>query len=123
MTVLDDRNDVNAGVGQVWTTACAYDFLIPGRGVAVLLPDGAQVALFRLDDGTLHAVGNIDPFSGAAVISRGLTGDRGGRATVQSPIKKQAFAFDDGSCLDDSAVSIPVYRTRVTAEGMVQVAG
>ena len=72
--------------------------------MGVLLPDGAQVALFRLDDGSLHAVGNIDPFSGAAVMSRGIVGDRGGRATVQSPIKKQAFALDDGSCLDDPAV-------------------
>jgi nitrite reductase (NADH) small subunit len=90
--------------------------------VAVLLPDGSQVALFRLDDGTLHAVGNIDPFSGAAVMSRGIVGDRGGRATVQSPIKKQAFAFDDGSCLDDAEMSVPVYRTRVTPGGFVQIA-
>jgi nitrite reductase (NADH) small subunit len=86
----------------------------------VLLPGGAQVALFRLDDGSLHAVGNIDPFSGAAVMSRGLTGDRAGRATVQSPIKKQAFAFDDGTCLDDPAVALPVYRTRLT-DGYVQI--
>ena len=61
----------------------------------------AQVALFRLDDGSLHAVGNIDPFSGAAVMSRGIVGDRGGRACVQSPIKKQAFALRRRPCLDD----------------------
>jgi nitrite reductase (NADH) small subunit len=113
MTLL---NDV-----QVWTTACAYDFLIPNRGVGVLLPDGAQAALFRLDDGSVHAVGNIDPFSGAAVMSRGIVGDRGGRASVQTPIKKQAFALDDGSCLDDPEVSLPVYATRVTADGQVEV--
>jgi nitrite reductase (NADH) small subunit len=113
MTLL---NDV-----QVWTTACAYDFLIPNRGVGVLLPDGAQAALFRLDDGSLHAVGNIDPFSGAAVMSRGIVGDRGGRATVQTPIKKQAFALDDGSCLDDPEVSLRVYATRITADGIVEV--
>jgi nitrite reductase (NADH) small subunit len=106
---------------QVWTAACQYDFLIPNRGVGVLLPDGAQAALFRLDDGSLHAVGNIDPFSGAAVMSRGIVGDRGGRATVQTPIKKQAFALDDGSCLDDPEVSLPVYATRLTADGYVEV--
>jgi nitrite reductase (NADH) small subunit len=106
---------------QVWTAACQYDFLIPNRGVGVLLPDGTQAALFRLDDCTLHAVGNIDPFSGAAVMSRGIVGDRGGRATVQTPIKKQAFALDDGSCLDDPEVSLPVYATRVTADGVVEV--
>ena len=79
--------------------------------------------MFRLDDGSVHAVGNVDPFSGAAVMSRGIVGDRGGRATVQSPILKQAFALDDGSCLDDPDVAVPVYATRVTAEGDVQVGG
>ncbi|QZT57304.1 MULTISPECIES: nitrite reductase small subunit NirD [Mycolicibacterium] len=114
MTLL---NDV-----KTWTTACRYDFLIPNRGVGVLLPDGAQAALFRLDDGTVHAVGNIDPFSGAAVMSRGIVGDRGGRATVQSPIKKQAFALDDGTCLDDPDHSLAVYETRITPDGEVQLA-
>lgn len=113
MTLLDDT--------EVWTTACRFDFLIPNRGVGVLLPGGEQAALFRLDDDTLHAVGNIDPFSGAAVMSRGIVGDRGGRATVQSPIKKQAFALDDGGCLDDPEVSLRVYSTRITPDGDVQV--
>ncbi|QUR66010.1 nitrite reductase small subunit NirD [Mycobacterium spongiae] len=114
MTLLNDI--------QVWITACDYDYLIPGRGVAVLLDDGTQAALFRLDDGSVRAVGNVDPFSGAAVLSRGIVGDRGGRATVQSPILKQAFALDDGCCLDDPQVSVPVYATRVTPDGRIQVA-
>ncbi|MDT5058153.1 MAG: nitrite reductase small subunit [Mycobacterium sp.] len=113
MTLLNDI--------QVWTRACRYDYLTPNRGVGVLLPDGAQAALFRLDDGTLWAVGNVDPFSGAAVMSRGIVGDRAGRATVQTPIKKQAFALDDGTCLDDPDVALPVYATRVTPEGDVEV--
>lgn len=113
MTLLNDI--------QVWTTACDYDHLIPGRGVGVLLDDGSQAALFRLDDGSVHAVGNVDPFSGAAVMSRGIVGDRVGRVTVQSPILKQAFALDDGTCLDDPKVSVPVYPVRLTADGQVQV--
>ena len=112
MTLL---NDV-----EVWTAACAYDQLIPCRGVGVLLADGSQAALFRLDDGSLYAVGNVDPFSGAAVMSRGIVGDRGGRATVQSPLKKQAFALDDGVCLDDPEVALPVYATRIV-DGFVEV--
>lgn len=106
---------------KIWTAVCAYERLIPGRGVGVLLDDGSQVALFRLDDGSLHALGNMDPFSGAAVLSRGILGDRAGRAVVQSPIYKQAFALDDGSCLDDPAVAVPVYATRVVGH-IVQVA-
>jgi nitrite reductase (NADH) small subunit len=105
---------------QVWTPACRYEVLISNRGVGVLLPDGTQAALFRLDDGTLHAVGNIDPFSGAAVMSRGIVGDRGGRATVQTPIKKQAFALDDGKCLDDADVALPTYPTRIV-DGCVEI--
>ncbi|HET9877474.1 MAG TPA: nitrite reductase small subunit NirD [Mycobacterium sp.] len=113
MTLL---NDVH-----VWTTACGYDHLIPCRGVGVLLDDGSQAALFRLDDGSVRAVGNIDPFSGAAVLSRGLVGDRAGRMSVASPIEKQAFALDDGSCLDDPRVSVPVYAARVTSDGHIEV--
>jgi nitrite reductase (NADH) small subunit len=113
MTLLNDI--------RVWTVACAYDHLIPGRGVAVLLDDGSQAALFRLPDGSLHAVGNIDPFSGAAVLSRGLVGDRGGAPMVQSPIKKQAFALETGVCLDDPEVAIPVYSVRATGDGVVEI--
>ncbi|BBY27553.1 nitrite reductase small subunit NirD [Mycolicibacterium sediminis] len=115
MTLLDDHRV------DVWIAACPYDRLIPCRGVGVLLPDGRQVALFRLDDGTLHAVGNVDPFSGAAVMSRGIVGDRSGRPCVQTPIKKQAFALADGQCLDAPDVALPVYRTRVTAAGVVEI--
>ncbi|OBK74659.1 nitrite reductase small subunit NirD [Mycobacterium sp. 1274761.0] len=106
---------------QVWTSACPYEHLMPCRGVGVLLPNGEQAALFRLDDGSVHAIGNIDPFSGAAVMSRGIVGDRHGRATVQSPIKKQAFALDDGTCLDDETRSVPVYATRITDDGIVEI--
>lgn len=113
MTLL---NDV-----RIWTTACQYDHLIPGRGVGVLLDDGSQAALFRLPDGGLYAVGNVDPFSGAAVMSRGIVGCRAGRPMVQSPIKKQAFGLDDGVCLDDPAVAVPVYAVRTTRAGAVEI--
>src|SRR3954464_9773016 len=112
MTLLNDI--------QVWTTACRHDHLIPNRGVGVLLPEGVQAALFLLDDGSLRAVCNIAPFSGAAVMSRGIVGGRGGRATVQTPIKKQACALDDGRCLDDPGVALPVYATRIV-DGYVEI--
>lgn len=113
------RESVNNGRLE-WTSACPLSHLIPGRGVAVLLPDGEQVALFRLEDGSLHAVGNIDPFGRAAVMSRGLVGDRAGEPIVVSPLLKQVFSLLDGRCLDDEAVRLPVYDVRVWA-GVVQV--
>ncbi|AGT91979.1 nitrite reductase small subunit NirD [Rhodococcus sp. WS1] len=103
-----------------WTSACPLSHLIPGRGVAVLLRGGEQVALFLLEDGTLRAVSNFDPYGRAAVMSRGLVGDRDGEPIVVSPLLKQAFSLVDGRALDDSAVALPVYGVRVWA-GVVQV--
>ncbi|WP_084103235.1 nitrite reductase small subunit NirD [Demequina sp. NBRC 110056] len=77
---------------------CAYDRLTPDLGVAALIGD-TQVALFRLADGSVHAVQNLCPFSGASVLSRGITGTRGDVPTIASPIYKQVFSLIDGTCL------------------------
>ena|SRR5437588_4463674 len=107
---------------QDWTAACPVRQLQPMRGVAVLLPDSAQVALFLLADNSIRAVGNIDPIGRAAVMSRGIVGDRDGVPVIQSPLKKQAFSLIDGHCLDADGVSVPVYATRVGVDGTVWVA-
>src|SRR5574340_1105958 len=78
-------------------------------------------SMFRVDDGSVHAICNVDPFFRAAVLSRGIVADCGGRLTVASPLKKQHFAFDDGSCLDDPRFSVRVFPTRITSEGYVQI--
>lgn len=103
-----------------WVPVCRYDDLLPERGVAALL-DGIQVAIFRTYDGAVHAVGNHDPFSGANVLARGITGSRGDVPTVASPMHKQTFDLRTGRCLDDPAVSVPVWPTCVV-DGVVQVA-
>ena len=105
-----------------WTAACPLPRLERLRGVAVLLPDNAQVALFRLADDSIRAIGNIDPIGRAAVMSRGIVGDRNGFPTVQSPLKKQAFSLIDGRCLDVEGVRITVYDTRIGLDGTVFVA-
>jgi nitrite reductase (NADH) small subunit len=102
-----------------WCDVCPAGRLLPGRGVAALFGD-VQVAVFRTADGDVHALGNVDPFSGAAVLSRGIVGDRGGVPTVASPVYKQAFSLIDGRCLDDPAVAVAAYPSRVT-DGTVQV--
>ncbi len=68
----------------------------------------------------MHAVGNLDPFSAAAVMSRGIVGDRAGVPTVASPIYKQVFSLLDGTCLDDTDVTVASYPVRVD-DGDVQV--
>ncbi|ETW25289.1 MULTISPECIES: nitrite reductase small subunit NirD [Mycobacterium] len=121
MTVLIERPRVIGADARVWTKACPLDSLLAGRGVAVLLPGAEQVALFLLSDGTLAAVSNLDPFAGAAVMSRGIIGDRHGEPTVASPLLKQVFSVNDGRCLDDESRSLRVYDVRVT-DGIVEIA-
>src|ERR1700730_18840018 len=120
MTVVVDRRRYADTDTRVWTTACRLDALLPGRGVAVLLPRGEQAALFRLTDGSLAAVSNIDPFGRAAVMSRGITGDRRGEPTVASPLLKQVFSLRDGRCLDDESHTLTVYDVRVI-DGIVLI--
>ncbi|MFF4286430.1 nitrite reductase small subunit NirD [Streptomyces sp. NPDC001633] len=96
-----------------WLPVCAPEDLTPGRGVAALLPDGSQAALFADRAGRPYAIGNRDPFTGAQVLSRGLTGSVDGRPFVASPLLKQRFDLESGDCLDDPSVSVPVYGVRV----------
>ncbi|HXV93971.1 MAG TPA: nitrite reductase small subunit NirD [Pseudonocardia sp.] len=107
-----------------WTTVCHRERLQPERGVAALLDDGTgdpvQVAIFLTHDGAVHAIGNVDPFSGAAVLSRGIVGDRGGVPTVASPVYKQVFSLLDGRCLDDPEVAVRCHPVAVV-DGWVRV--
>ncbi|MEY9891030.1 nitrite reductase (NADH) small subunit [Catenulispora sp. MAP12-49] len=106
---------------DAWTAVCKYTELEPGRGVAALIGQEA-VAVFRLGDGSLYAVGNTDPFCGASVISRGITGMRGdGTATVASPMYKDVFDLATGVALDAPDVRLPVFAVR-RHRGVVWVA-
>ena len=102
-----------------WVEVCAYDSIYPDTGVCGLV-DGRQVAVFRLSDGTLHALSNHDPFSGANVMSRGIVGDRGGEPKVASPIYKQTFNLRTGVCYENADVRLDVFRVR-RRSGMVEV--
>ncbi|TDD24063.1 nitrite reductase small subunit NirD [Nonomuraea diastatica] len=104
---------------MTWTPVCDYDAMLPERGVCALVGN-VQVAVFRTYDGALHALANRDPFSGAYVLSRGIVGTRKGEPTVASPLHKQVFSLVSGRCLDEDAVTVPVYPVRV-AGGCVEV--
>jgi nitrite reductase (NADH) small subunit len=103
MTLVDPQTaEYTAPAG--WVRVCAVDDLEVERGTAALL-GGTQIALFLLygPDGTggrVHAVSNLDPYSGAHVISRGIVGTRQDAPTVASPMYKQVFDLRTGMCLD-----------------------
>lgn len=94
-----------------WIPVCRIDEIVPDAAVCALV-DGEQVAVFRLVDDTLHAIDNIDPESGAAVLSRGLVGSLGERVVVASPIHKQHYDLRTGECLEDAALRVLAWQVR-----------
>ncbi|MEW2614361.1 nitrite reductase small subunit NirD [Streptomyces sp. NPDC047880] len=114
MTLAPETTDlkIELALDEDWFTVCDLSTLLPGRGVAALLPDGRQAAVFRDRSGDLFAIDNRDPFTGAAVLSRGLTGTHQGRPFVASPLLKQRFDLTSGECLDDETVRVTAYKVR-----------
>ena len=84
-----------------------------GREVPVVADwvDGVQVALVRTHDDAVHAIANLDPYSGAQVIARGLVGTRGDIPTITSPMFKQVFDLRTGECLDAAGDEPRALRT------------
>lgn len=115
------------------TTVCRLDDLVVELGVAALLEvEGRQeqVALFRLADDSVHAVQNLDPFSGATVLARGLVGTHTDEELglvdepiLSSPMYKQVWSLATGECLDAQGkepLPITVYPVEVV-DGEVRV--
>ena len=63
----------------------------------------------------------LDPVSGAAVLSRGIVGTRGAAPTVASPMHKQVYDLRTGECLDLHGVRVAVYPVRRDGD-LVEVA-
>lgn len=98
---------------------CYVNHIPRSGGVAALVGD-TQIAVFMTDDGTVHALENRDPFTGANVLSRGIVGSHGGRTTVASPLRKQRYDLVTGECLDDPTVRLLVHEASVS-DGQVSV--
>jgi nitrite reductase (NADH) small subunit len=119
-------NDVAARtVGAVtaepaWVAVCLADDLEPFWGEAALI-GATQVALFLLPEGVMRAVSNQDPVTGSFVMSRGIVGSRGNRATIASPLNKQVYDLETGECLSADGPGLDVFPVRISA-GEVEVA-
>lgn len=97
-----------------WVRVCALLDIPDQMGVCALV-GGEQVAVFRVA-GQVYALGNRDPFTGANVMSRGLTGSYGERLKVASPLLKHAFDLLTGVSLDkpdQPDMALPVYPVRL----------
>ncbi|MEP6480685.1 MAG: nitrite reductase small subunit NirD [Rhodoglobus sp.] len=102
------------------TDVCAVAELEALWGEAALV-DGHQVALFLLPDGSLYAVSNQDPATGAFVMSRGIVGSRGAHHTIASPLHKEVYNLDTGACFTKPELRLPTYDVSVV-DGRVLVA-
>lgn len=98
MTIDAAMQEITLAI-PAWIAVCRLDDLAPERGSAALV-GGEQVALFRTHADVVYAVQQLDPFSGAYVMSRGIVGTRGDAPTVASPMYKQVFDLRSGECLD-----------------------
>ena len=103
-----------------WTTVCALGDIVPDTGVCALV-DGEQVAVFRVGQGDLYAIDNLDPTAHAAVLSRGLVGSLGERVVVASPITKQHFDLRTGACLEAPEHSVRAWPVRLRDDGQVLI--
>lgn len=130
--MIAERNGVHNGAhngtrnGESWVPVCRLDDIVPNTGVCALVK-GEQVAVFHVDDGrgagqgSVYAIGNYDPNSQAAVLSRGLIGSLGERIVVASPIYKHHFDLATGECLEAPQHSVCAFAARVQ-DGQVWVA-
>jgi nitrite reductase (NADH) small subunit len=101
--------------GGRWVAVCRLEDIVPNTGVCALV-GGRQVAVFRLDDDSVYALSNHDPFSRANVLSRGIVGDLKGEVVVASPVYKQHFSLATGQCLEDPDVRVPVFPVRLDGD-------
>ena len=101
-----------------WAAVCRLEDIVPNTGVCALV-DGRQVAVFRLNDNSVYAIDNHDPFSRANVLSRGIVGDLKGELVVASPVYKQHFSLATGQCLEDPGVRVAVFPVRIDGDAIL----
>jgi len=101
-----------------WAAVCRLEDIVPNTGVCALV-DGRQVAVFRLNDNSVYAIDNRDPFSRANVLSRGIVGDLKGELVVASPVYKQHFSLATGQCLEDPGVRVAVFPVRIDGDAIL----
>ena len=102
-----------------WQPVCRLAELEIERGAAALV-HGQAVAIFRVDETTVYALANHDPFDRHATLARCIVGSTGEVPFVASPVHKHGFDLRTGHCLDDPHVTVAAYDVRIV-EGVVMI--
>ncbi|GAA1950421.1 nitrite reductase small subunit NirD [Agromyces allii] len=131
MTITIEPTTVGAGTeasavegtagegGTTWVRVCEIRELEPGWGEVALLGTD-QVALVRLGGEEVYAVDHLDPHTGAPVMARGITGSRGDRLTIASPLHKEVYDLVTGECFTNEELALRTFASRVV-DGVVEV--
>jgi nitrite reductase (NADH) small subunit len=106
----------------VWTTVCKVDDILPDTGVCALVED-RHVAVFRVGQSDFYAIDNVDPKSGASVLSRGLLGSLGEHVVVASPLYKNHFDLNTGECLEAPEHSVRAHSVRIDDQRVLVALG
>jgi len=105
-----------------FVAVCDVDDILPGTGVCALV-DGRHVAVFRIGPDSFFAIDNVDPRSGASVLSRGLLASVGERLVVASPLYKNRFDLRTGECLDAPECSVSAHGVRIEGQRVLVALG
>lgn len=108
----------SAGTDE-WHPVCRLVELEVERGATALV-HGQALAIFRLDDQRVYALGNHDPFSRTSSMAKGIVGRRDEVPFVGSPVHGHRFDLRTGRCLDDPHTGVPSYDVKVV-DGLVLV--
>lgn len=120
MTVILEREEqLMSAPASGWHRVCPLDELELAWGEAALI-DGIQVALFRVDAEKVYAVAQQDPATLANVMARGITGSRGSRPTIASPLHKEVYDLQTGECYSNPELRLPAFKTRMV-DGFIEV--
>ncbi len=103
-----------------WQTICHKNDLVKHSGVCALLDNEQQIAIFQTSEDQALTINNWDPAGKANVLYRGIVGDENGEIYVASPLYKDRFSLKTGRCLDDDALTVTSYETRIV-DNSVQV--
>lgn len=106
----------------IWTTVCKVDDILPNTGVCALV-EGRHVAVFRVGQADFYAIDNVDPKSGASVLSRGLLGSLGEHVVVASPLYKNHFDLNTGECLEAPEHSVRAHSVRIDDQRVLVALG
>ncbi|CAM2878966.1 Rieske (2Fe-2S) protein [Skermania piniformis] len=87
--------------------------LVPGEGRTYAVGN-AQVAVFRMTDGTLRATDAVCPHRGGP-----LADGQFDLGQVVCPLHQYAFRFADGGCAEAGMDAVRVYRVAEVEENVV----